>query len=310
MKQLKISLIVILSGLSYSHAQQDAQYTNYMYNTQSFNPAYTGSRGTLSVFGLHRSQWVGVDGAPQTDNFSIQTPIRNSNIGLGMSLINDKIGPSDETTFSIDLSYTIKTSDKHKLAFGLKASAYLLNVDFGKLNIYNSSDPLTQYNIDNKFSPNVGIGLFYYSKKDYIGISLPNMLETKHFDKGQTSYTSNSVAAERMHFHIIAGKVFDINHDLKFKPALLSKYVNGAPLQIDLSANFMYQEKFVLGAAYRWNAAVSALVGFQVNESWFIGYSYDAEVTKMADYNSGSHEIFLRFELFNKLDKLASPRFF
>lgn len=309
-KTIKFCLLLLCCVVLPSQAQQDAQYTNYMYNTQTVNPAYTGSRGTLSLFGLYRAQWVGVDGAPVTSNLSLQTPIANSNIGFGFSFVNDKIGPSDETSIALDVSYTIKTSEKHKLAFGVKGTANLINIDFTKLNIYNTLDPLTQYNIDNKFSPNVGGGLYYYSNKDYIGFSIPALLQTKHFDKGQGTYSSNSIATERMHCYFMAGKVFEFNENLKFKPALLSKYVTGAPLQVDLSANFMFSDKFVLGAAYRWGAAASALAGFQINDSWFIGYSYDAEVTKLSNYNSGSHELFLRFEVFNKLEKLVSPRFF
>lgn len=308
-KQLIYSIFLVFSTIV-MQAQQDAQFTNYMYNTQNFNPAYTGSRGTLSIFGLNRTQWVGIDGAPTTTAVSIQTPLKNSNLGVGLSLLNDKIGPSDETTLSADVSYTINTSESHKLAFGVKVIADLLNINFKKLTIYNELDNLSAYNIDNKFSPNIGAGLYYYSKKDYIGLSVPNILETKHFDKGQGTFNSNSVASERMHFYFIAGKVYTVNENIQFKPALLTKYVKGAPLQIDLSANFMFNDKFVLGAAYRWGVAASALAGFQINDSWFIGYSYDAEVTKLANYNSGSHEIFLRFEIFNSLEKLASPRFF
>lgn len=304
------SLVLLLVSVAGVYAQQDAQYTNYMYNTLNINPAYAGSRGTMSIFGLHRSQWVGLDGAPVTNTFALHTPIKNSNLGMGLSVLNDRIGPSDESTISADVSYTIDASERYKLAFGIRGTANLLNVDFSKLHIYNPGDALAQYNIDNKFSPNVGAGVYLYSDNTYIGLSVPNILETKHFDKGQGNFNSNSIASERMHFHLIAGKVFDINEDLKFKPAVLTKVVQGAPLQVDLSANFMFNEKIVLGAAYRWDAAMSAMIGFQLSDTWFIGYGYDGEVTKLANYNSGSHEIFLRFELFNKVNNVVSPRFF
>ena len=313
-KSEKMKKLILLSLLTLSifsgYSQQDAQYTQYMYNTININPAYAGSRGVLSIFGLHRTQWVGIDGAPITNTFSLNTPIKNSNIGFGLSVINDRIGPSDETSISADISYSINTSDKYKLSFGVKATANLLNIDFNKLNIYNPGDQLSQYNIDNKFSPNIGAGIYYHSDQTYIGLSVPNFLETKHFDKGQYVFSSNSIASEKMHYYLIAGHVFDLSSNLKLKPAFLTKMVKGAPLQVDLSANLMFNDKFTLGAAYRWSAAGSLMAGFQVNSNWFIGYGYDMEVTKLSNYNSGSHEIFLRYELFKKYDKIISPRFF
>ena len=295
---------------SVSYAQQDAQFTQYMYNTININPAYAGSRGALSVFGLHRTQWVGLDGAPVTNTFSINTPINGTNIGLGLGIINDRIGPSDENNISADFSYSIPTSERYKLSFGIKASANLLNVDFTKLNIYNSSDPRFKDNIENKFSPNIGAGLYFHSDKTYIGLSVPNFLETKHFDGTANNNAQSFIASERMHYYLIAGHVFDLSANLKFKPSLLTKLVAGAPLQVDVSGNFLINDKFVIGAAYRWSAAVSAMVGFQASDSWYIGYGYDLETTRLANYNSGSHEIFLRYELFQKVDKIISPRFF
>lgn len=302
--------ILILGLVAFSsYAQQDAQFTQYMYNTININPAYAGSRGVLSIFGLHRTQWVGLDGAPTTNSFSVNTPVNNSNIGLGLSVINDRIGPSDESSISADVSYSIKTSETFKLSFGVKGTANLLNIDFNKVSKYNPYDNLAQFNIDNKFSPNVGAGIYYHSNKTYVGFSVPNFLETEHYNKSSTS-PSNTVASERMHYHFIAGHVFDLNETIKFKPAVLTKLVQGTPLQVDASANFLFNDKFVLGAAYRWDAAASLMTGFQVNKSWFIGYSYDMETSKLANYNSGSHEIFLRFELFNNIENIVSPRFF
>ncbi|MCZ8228699.1 type IX secretion system membrane protein PorP/SprF [Flavobacterium sp.] len=309
MKKLIIILLFALSSIS-GFSQQDAQYTQYMYNTININPAYAGTREVLSIFGLHRTQWVGLDGAPVTNAFSLNTPIRNSNIGLGLSVINDRIGPSDENSISLDVSYTINTSEKFKLSFGIKTTVNLLNVDFTKLNIYNPGDVLAQYNIDNRFSPNIGAGVYYHSDKTYLGLSVPNFLETKHFDKGQSTFTSSSVASERMHLYLIGGHVFDLSSEIQFKPALLTKLVQGAPLQVDVSANFMFVEKVVVGLAYRWSAAMSAMVGFQVTKGMYIGYGYDLETTNLENYNSGSHEVFLRYEIFKNNEKITSPRFF
>lgn len=308
---MKIKLLLVLLLLSGSiYAQQDAQFTQYMYNTININPAYAGSRESMSVFVLHRAQWVGLDGAPVTSTASINTPIEGSNIGLGLSIINDKIGPSDETNVAVDFSYSINTSDRYKLSFGLKATANLLNIDFNKLNQYDSGDNIFTSNVDNRFSPNIGVGLYYHSDDTYIGISAPNLLETKHFDRYAGVGSNTHIATEKIHYYLIAGHVFDLSANVKFKPSMLTKMVQGAPLQVDLSGNFLINQKFVAGVAYRWSAAVSAMVGFQVSDSWFIGYGYDLETTKLANYNSGSHEIFLRYELFNKYDRIISPRFF
>lgn len=293
----------MFTGL-FSYSQQDAQYTQYMYNTININPAYAGSRGVMSIFGLHRTQWVGLDGAPTTNAFSINSPIENSNLGVGLSFVNDKIGPTVENTISADLSYTIQTSDTYKLSFGIKGTANLFNLDVSKLNPENASDPLLQ-NLNNDFSPNVGAGIYLHSDKLYLGASVPNFFETKRYD-------DNSIAVykERLNMYFIGGYVFDITPNLKFKPAFLTKVVEGAPLQLDVSGNVLINEKLTLGLAWRWSAAVSAMAGFQVSDGLFIGYGYDLETTKLANYNSGSHEIFLRFELFKRQDKIVSPRFF
>lgn len=301
-------MLLLLTGTL--SAQQDAQFTQYMYNTVNINPGYAGSRESMSIFALHRTQWVGLDGAPVTNTASVNTPINNSNLGLGVSIINDRIGPSDENNLAIDLSYSINTSERYKLSFGLKASANLLNVDFNRLSQYDQNDYAFQTNIDNKFSPNIGVGFYLHSDNSYVGLSAPYLLETKHFDRYAGTSANSHVAKEKINLYLIAGYVFDLSYNVKFKPSLLTKYVQGAPLQVDLSTNFMFNDKFVMGVAYRWSAAVSAMVGFQASDSWFIGYGYDLETTRLSNYNSGSHEIFLRYELFNKYTKIISPRFF
>ncbi|MEZ4854531.1 type IX secretion system membrane protein PorP/SprF, partial [Flavobacterium sp.] len=250
MKTRIIYLILLLVSSISGFSQQDPQYTQYMYNTINVNPAYAGSRGVLSIFGLHRTQWVGLDGAPDTNAFSINTPFNNSNVGLGVSFVNDRIGPAVENTLSVDFSYTIPTSETYKLSFGIKGTANLLDVDYTKLNPQVYSDVMFQNNIDNRFSPNVGAGVYLHSNKLYAGVSVPNILETSHYDDNNV----NAEAKERMHLYVIGGYVFDLSESIKFKPAFLSKVVQGAPLQLDVTANFMFNNKFVLGAAWRWDA--------------------------------------------------------
>ncbi|WP_277014769.1 PorP/SprF family type IX secretion system membrane protein [Flavobacterium lindanitolerans] len=303
MKKIIIFFVWILVGAS-AFAQQDAQYTQYMYNTININPAYAGSRGVLSVFGLHRTQWVGLDGAPVTNTVSINTPINGTNIGMGLSFVNDRIGPTDENAISADISYTVKTSETFKLSFGIKATANMFNLDVNKLNPADQGDPRLM-NLNNNFTPNIGAGAYFHSDKMYLGLSVPNFFETHRYDDN-----SVSVNQERMNFYLIGGYVFDLSPSIKFKPAFLMKAVKGAPLQADVSGNFLFNDKLTLGVAWRWDAAVSAMAGFQITEGLFVGYGYDLETTKLANYNSGSHEIFLRFELFNRFNKVTSPRFF
>ncbi|PWA06677.1 PorP/SprF family type IX secretion system membrane protein [Flavobacterium laiguense] len=285
-------------------AQQDAQFTQYMYNTITINPAYAGSRSVMNIFGLYRTQWVGLDGAPVTSSFSLNTPLNNSNLGLGVSLVNDKIGPTTENTFSADLSYSIPTSETFKLSFGMKATANLFNLDVNKLSQEDQDDPQFQ-NLNSEFSPNIGAGVYWHSDKGYVGLSVPNFLETNRYDANEVA-----IFKEKINYYLIAGYVFDLNPTLKFKPALLTKMVEGSPLQVDLSANFMFNDKFVIGVAYRWSAALSAMVGFQITDGLYLGYGYDQETTNLNNYNSGSHEIFLRFEFFNDFSRITSPRFF
>ncbi|SEJ24388.1 type IX secretion system membrane protein, PorP/SprF family [Myroides marinus] len=303
-KKIGVSLLT-LGCVTTMHAQQDPQFTHYMYNTTNINPAYSGSRGVLNVFGMYRAQWVGLDGAPQTANISIDTPLGNNGLSGGINYTNDRIGAMSENNFSVNLAYAVDLNDDYKLSFGLKATANLLNVDYTKLDIYDPSDPTFGENVNNKFNPNVGAGLFLYSEKSYLGVSVPNFMTTD-----RSEHDGTKLMRQKMHFYLMGGHVFELNPSLKFKPAFLVKTVSGAPVQVDLTANFLIVDKFTLGASYRWDASVSALAGFQVNEGLFIGYSYDADTSKLARYNSGSHEVFLRFDIFNKYNRVATARFF
>lgn len=304
MKTRLLLFVLMFTGVV-SYAQQDAQFTQYMYNTININPAYAGSRGALSIFALHRTQWVGLDGAPVTNAVSVNTPLNESNLGLGVSILNDKIGPTQENTLSADLSYTIHTSQTVKLSFGIKATANLFDLNISKLNPKDLGDGSIQNSINNEFSPNVGAGVYLHSDKAYVGISVPNFIESNRYDDNEVR-----IFKEKINYYLIAGYVFDLSNSVKFKPALLTKMVEGAPLQMDVSGNFMINEKFVAGLAYRWSAALSAMVGFQVSDALYIGYGYDRETTNLDNYNSGSHEVFLRYELFRNNNKITTPRFF
>ena len=299
-------MMVLISAPIY--AQQDAQYTQYMYNTVSVNPGYAGSRGHLSAAVLHRSQWLGLDGAPTTQTLNVHSPVGYRGVGLGLSIVKDEIGPTSETNFDIDFSYTLQTSAEGRLSFGLKASAHLLDVRFSELTTrYDIVDTNLSADIDNRFSPNFGAGVYYHNQQFYAGLSVPRFLQTSHFDE-----SSGSTAREQMNFYFITGYVWDLNTNLKFKPTILTKVVQGAPLQVDLSANFMLNEKFILGGAYRWDAAFSGMLGFIISDGFMVGMGYDREITELgnAAFNSGSFEVILRYDLFKREEQLKSPRFF
>jgi type IX secretion system PorP/SprF family membrane protein len=229
-------IILGLLGLGFysnqSYGQQDAQYTQYMYNTLSVNPAYAGSRDVLSFIGLYRTQWVGLDGAPDTFTASLHSPV-GEKVGLGLNITQDEIFITSETYIDLSFSYTLNLGDDSKLALGVKGGGHFLNIDTNKLNTgaFNPGDSESEINIDNKFSPQFGLGVYYYTDKFYLGLSAPNILETEHFDENAANNNSFATATERVNFYIMAGRTYDLNSDLKFKPSTLVKFVDGAPLQ-------------------------------------------------------------------------------
>ena len=305
-----ISIVVLLLSVSAAFSQQLPQFTQYMFNTISINPAYAGSRETLSVVGLHRSQWVGFDGGPQTQTLSVHTPMRNENMGLGISFINDKLGYENFSYLYADYSYTIKTSESTKLAFGMKAGMthYFLDQDL-------LTDPTVigdQFfnDVSNRWSPNVGAGIYMHAPRWYVGLSAPRILNTDYNKSrnGEIDY----VAFERVSYYITGGYVFDLSENTKLKPSVLLKATNGAPLSFDVSANFLFYEKFWAGAAYRANehaAAIGAIADFQISKQMRIGYAYEYPISDIAPYTSGTHEVLLMFEVF-KSNRIKSPRYF
>jgi type IX secretion system PorP/SprF family membrane protein len=299
----KLTILLISLVVTITFAQQDPQYTQYMYNTMSVNSGYTGQRDVLSITALYRTQWIGVPGAPKTQTISAHSPLRNKKLGLGISIVNDQLGPANETYFDANFSYTIPVSESGtKLSFGVKGGFHLLETDWSK-GLYQDPDQAFEEDIS-LFSPTIGMGLYLHSDKWYLGASIPNFITTDHYDD-----FIESVAEERLHYYFIGGYVFNLSKSVKLKPAFLVKAVKGAPVIADLSGNLMFNDKLTLGLAYRWDDSVSALAGFQISEGLFIGYAFDNTTTNLKNFNSGTHEIMLRFEL-KKVGKILSPRFF
>lgn len=301
--KLKFKNILVLLAvfvLFESNAQQDPQFTDYMFNPLTVNSAYAGSRGHLAITALHRTQWVGIDGAPQSQTLSVDTPI-GKNVGLGISFINDKLGPSEELFLDANVSYTVRLTNESQLSFGLKLGGRLLNVDLFD-GFQESSDVQS---INNKFLPTIGAGVYWHSETTYLGLSVPNFLSSEHYDADL-----KTIGTERLHYFLIGGKVFDLSSSVKFKPAFLTKFVIGSPVIFDISANFLFEEVFRIGLAYRWDDSISGLIGFQLGQKLMLGYAYDLTTTGLGDFNSGTHEIMLRYELKTKEKQLKSPRFF
>lgn len=294
------------------HSQQVAQYTQYMYNTLAINPAYTGSREVISILGAHRSQWVGLDGAPASQVFSIHAPVKRR-VGLGLAIQNDEIGNGTMQWLNADamFSYTILLENEVKLAFGLSAGLGNLNVNFAKLRIF---DPQANVglvtNIDNRFLPRLGAGIYLRAPKYYFGVSTPNVVEQNFFEN--SANPQNFRAREVTNIYFIGGYVLDIATDIKFKPAFLAQLVAGAPVKVDISGNMLYKETVVLGAAYRYKSAISALVGYQISEKFFAGLAYDREIAKLGNtvFNNGSFEILLRYEFEDRNCKCTPKRRF
>lgn len=305
MKLIKFNIIVfILFNCWTGVAQQLPQFTQYMYNTISINPAYAGSRETLSIVGLHRSQWVGLQGGPITQTLSIHTPLRNEKIGLGLSFINDELGYENFSYLYGDFSYTIQTGENTKLAFGLKAgfTSYGLDPEY---QASQASDPVI-FGYENRWKPNIGTGVYWHSNRWYLGLSAPRILNTDY------SGNSEFEALEKVSYYFTGGYVFDFSETVKFKPAFLLKATNGAPLSFDITANFLFNEKFWIGGAYRVNERAGALGGiadFQVSKQLRIGYAYEYPLSDLRPYTSGTHEVLIMFEIF-KSKRIKSPRYF
>lgn len=302
--------LTLMLTITSSYGQQDPQYTHYMYNMNVVNPAYAGSRETLSLGVLGRTQWVGIDGAPQTITANVHAPI-GSNLGVGLSIIADEIGPVKEQNAYADVSYTVHTSEEGRLAFGLKGGLTFFNATLSSLLLPDGSrgtDALFEDDGKGTF-PNIGAGLYYYTDKFYAGLSVPNFLETPHF-KDVDNSNVNMVASEKMHGFLTLGYVFDLTETIDFKPSTMLKAIPGSPLSVDLSANFLFNDRFELGIAYRFDDSIDGLVSFLVNDDFRIGYSYDYTLTDLGDFNSGSHEIFLQYDVNMSSKNLKSPRFF
>lgn len=304
-----IKIFILLFSITLClNAQQDAQFTQYMYNMSVINPAYTtDDEGVLNMGLIHRSQWSGITGAPKTTNLFFHTPINNK-IETGFTITNDNVGDIvKENNINGDFAYKLDLEENGMLSFGLKVGVTLFDVDFTGFNIEDQSDfGFAFQNINESFF-NLGAGIFYNTDNYYVGLSVPNFLKSSHLEVSDGQYRG----VEEVHWYFTGGYVFDINEQFKLKPAFMTKAVKGAPIALDLTLNMLYNERFELGIAYRVDDAVSALANFRVNDALRIGYAYDYTTSNLGTYSNGSHEILILYDLniFGRgYDK--SPRFF
>ena len=303
MKKIYIVLIVCLFAFK-SNAQQDPQYTQYMYNMNVLNPAYAGSTEGIAIGILYRSQWAGLDGAPTTFTFAAHSPI-GERTGLGLSLIADEIGPVKETNAYVDFSYTVPVSTETKLAFGLKGGFTFHDRNLVDLDLIDENDPFFANNI-NETTPNIGAGVYFYKpNKYYVSLSMPNILDAVHLDANGTK-----IGSETQHLFGALGYVFDLSENFKLKPHGIVKYASDAPVSFDVNANLFMYNIVEVGVGYRLDDAFSGMVNFLITPNLRIGYAYDSIQSELNIVTNSSHEVFLNFD-FNFTKKVSrSPRYF
>ena len=308
----KISIFLVFGFVIFFNdisAQQDPHYTQYMYNMNVVNPAYAGSRGTLSLGLLGRTQWLDISDNPKTFTFDAHAPL-GKRVGAGFSVIADEIGPIKEQNIYVDLSYTITTSDVGRLAFGLKGGVTLQKSDFSVIVLpQDPDDPLFNENIDNTL-PNFGAGVYYYTDKFYVGLSVPNILKSEHYSFDRSEGV-NTEASEEVHYFLTSGYVFDLSSNVKLKPSVMLRGVSGAPISYDVNANFLLYDRFELGASYRNGSSVSGLFNIGITPAFRMGYAIDLPIGDLADLSPGtSHELILLYDISFTKKNLKSPRFF
>ena len=307
--KISIGFVLTIGSLNIQ-AQQAPMYTHYMNNTLVVNPAYAGSRDALTVTAINRMQWVDFEGAPVTQSLTMHTPLSNEHMGIGLSVLNDKIGPTNTTSLVFDYAYRFNLTENSKMAFGLSVGVNLFQADLSALQLDVQSDPVFLNNINNHVTPNIGFGAYYSRERFYAGFSIPNLLETSYSEIDQGNGNS-LIGKEQRHYFFIAGALFHVTENLDFKPTSYVKMTVGAPIEADLTASFIIQKRFLLGAMFRTGDAVGGLIGFDITDQLHLGYSYDWSFgLQTFRYNKGSHELVLRYDFLLNNKQIHSPRYF
>lgn len=312
METLSMRLLGCLLLLSVSlgaAAQQESAFTQYVFNNLSINPAYAGYREAMDITALHRSQWVGFEGAPQTSVVSFNTALNKDEIALGATLMNDKIGPSNQMSFSADFAYRFKLTNRSTLAFGLKGTASLYQAKLAELELINPEDELYLTNSSNVFLPNVGFGAFFYRKDFFIGLSVPKMLKNK-METHKNPEVGTMAATTKPTAYLMGGMIWTLNREVKFNPTVMIKGTEGAPLSAGVFANFIFWDKWRAGAFYNYKEVAGAVVQWQINHQFRLGYSFDVATNEMIATNLGSHELMLNYRFRFRRSRIVYPRYF
>lgn len=311
MKTIKF-IATIFTGLILcggAFAQQEPMVSQYMFNGLFLNPAYAGSQERLSSTLVFRKQWVKFDGAPQTFTASVDAPLVDNKMGLGLVVSNDQIGVTNQTDIVGNYSYNIRLGEG-KLAFGLKAGVAYYNAALTEIIHWDQNDPIFQNDISGQFIPKFGFGIYYYQKaKWYAGISIPTLLAYDGNGAG-FSLDINETSFMRRHYLLTGGYIFPVSEKVKLKPSVLLKYIPSAPLQADINFSALFNNMFWVGASFRTGDAVAAILEYQVTNGFRIGYSYDITFSKVRNYSNGSHEIMIGYDLVRDNIKIKTPRYF
>jgi type IX secretion system PorP/SprF family membrane protein len=306
-KKRNVLLIFLIFLAWNASAQQDPMFTQYMHNPVSINPAYAGTRGTLNFVAMHRQQWIGIEGAPKTLTLSVNSPFLKYNVGIGLSLIYEEVGPVKQTGIYADYAYHLKLTDKTKLAFGLKGGVNYYDINLLNERGAENDEHVSLYGFRKLYLPNFGVGSYLYSDRFYIGFSIPKMLQNSLVPEANNlRYASR----EERHIFIIGGIVVDISDNIKFKPSTTFRIVSGAPVSAEFSAAFLFGEKLWLGGMYRLGDSVGAMIKFDLTNQLSVGYSYDLTNSALQPYNQGTHEVYISYDLAFRNRKTLSPRYF
>ncbi len=299
MKNIIKYIPIFMAGWMFS--QQEPQFTQYFDNTLFQNPAYAGSNKMLSFNTMHREQWIGFEGRPSTTSMTLHSPLSYESVGLGLSAIRDVIGPTTQHMVYADFSYSLRITKNQTLAFGLKGGFNIINTKTSTL-ITTQYDPNLVQNTLNRFNPNVGFGIYYHSDKFYLGLSSPKLLEG--------SIDGSTTNLEKRHFYLHTGAIFNLGNVWKLRPTAQIKSTLGAPLSIDLSNAFIYNDKVFIGGTYRHQAAIGVFCQYQISQQLRVGVASDFATTAIRNYNQGTFEAMISYDFNFTKGGIRSPRYF
>jgi len=288
-------------------AQQEAQFTQYLDNMIYYNPAYAGSNDMLSISALHRQQWAGFKGAPMSTTLGINTPLRYDNIGIGMSLLNDKVGPTNNTWINADVSYSLKFKrHKGRLSFGLKGGVNLLNGDINQLYKQDDSDEILDVRYQNEAKFNVGAGVYYHSEQFFVGVAVPRIIDNVK----EANELINPKYISQRHYYLTIGGYINANRMLKIRPSAMLKVTENSPMAIDANLAFIFYNQFWVGANYRVLESAGIYVQYQISNQFKVGYAFEFSTTQLRAHNAGTHELMISYDLLLNNKSFASPRYF